>query len=644
MQRRWRLLAWVTPPLAWIIGATLSIAAGVDGIADPAGVAVIMLASSPGLALGLLVLFRRPDSAAGPGLMLLVAAPVLVFGVEQWAVSATTADPWWGAELVAAAGVGIWTFNLAGFVALCLTFPAGRLPGRGWASLPWLWLAAAVAVIVVLSGIDGTVAAGRPVSWVLVAAAFAGFLATLVAAVCSLVVRYRHAGELVRLQLRWLIAGAATVPLLLLVGWVAEGLGVPIMFAYAGFVIAMFVLLPAAATVGILRHDLLDLDRLLGGTLAALLTSVLSAAMFAVVVLVAAEARQTTWPSSAGVALAAFVTALLILPIYRWLHVAVGRVVDRERSVTVTGIQRFVRRVRDGDAEPEEVESALRLALDDPGLRLLLRAPGASGYVDLAGAAVRTGLEGSEVPLSAGGEEVAALVVTRPSARRVRLARELAVEARLPIEVSRLRLELRGALEDAQRSRERLAEAGVQERRRLERDLHDGAQQRILAVGMRLRSAQRRFQPDEPTYGDLEAAVLGLEETVIELRRLAHGIRPSGLDDGLEHAVRSLVASSPIPVEVSVADLPMSEAVESTAYFVISEALTNAFKHAAASWVRVRVSPRNGGVEVEVADDGSGGATEAFGLTGVRDRVEALGGRVEVVSPVGAGTSVRAEL
>jgi signal transduction histidine kinase len=165
-----------------------------------------------------------------------------------------------------------------------------------------------------------------------------------------------------------------------------------------------------------------------------------------------------------------------------------------------------------------------------------------------------------------------------------------------------------------------------------------------LAVGMRLRSAQRRFSPDEPTHQDLEAAVLALEQTVTELRRLAHGIRPSGLDGGLEHAVRSLVARSPIPVDVSVAKLQMSEAVESTAYFVISEALTNAFKHAAAHSVQVRVAPRDGGVEVEVADDGSGGATEEFGLTGVRDRVVALGGRVSVVSPIGAGTRVRAEL
>lgn len=644
MHRKRRLLTWTLPPLAWVLGATLAVAAGIDGITDPGSAAMIVLASSPGLALGLVVLFRRPESPAGPGLVLLVAAPVLVFGVEQWAASATTTDPWWGAQVVAAAGVGIWTFNLAGFVVLCLTFPDGRLPGRGWASLPWLWLAAAVAVIVVLRGVEVSLAAGHPVSSALVVAAFAGFLATLVAAVCSLVVRYRRSGELVRLQLRWLMAGTATVPPLLLAGWVMEGLGVPIAFAYSGFIVAMFVLLPAAATVGILRHDLLDLDRLLGGTMAALLTSVLSAAVFAIVVLVVAVMRQAPWPSSAGVTLAAFVTALVILPIYRWLHLVVARVIDRERSVTVARVRRFVRRVRDGDAAPEEVESVLRSTLDDPGLRVLLRAPRVIGYVDLTGAPMAAKAQETLVPLSAGGEQVAALVLTRGSARRLRLARELAVEARLPIEVSRLRLELRGALDDAQRSRERLAEAGAQERRRLERDLHDGAQQRILAVGMRLRSAQRRFHPDDPTHHDLEAAVLALEETVAELRRLAHGLRPSGLDDGLEHAVRSLVASSPIPVEVSIADLQLSEAVESTAYFVISEALTNAFKHAAASSVQVRVSPRDGGVEVEVADDGRGGATEAFGLTGVRDRVGALGGRVEVVSPIGAGTSVWAEL
>jgi signal transduction histidine kinase len=245
--------------------------------------------------------------------------------------------------------------------------------------------------------------------------------------------------------------------------------------------------------------------------------------------------------------------------------------------------------------------------------------------------------------LNATGSEVAVIILGRSSARRIRIAREIAVEARLPIEVSRLRMELRGALEDARSSRSRLVEAAAVERRRLERDLHDGAQQRILAVGMRLRSAQRRHAPDDPTYLELDGAVSALEATVVELRRLAHGIRPSGLDDGLEAAIRSLISDSPIPVEVRVSEVEVSEATATAAYFVIAESLANTLKHARASTARVSVTGCRDGLAVEVSDDGSGGAGTGFGLTALRDRVAALGGTVDVVSVAGSGTTIRAE-
>ena len=138
--------------------------------------------------------------------------------------------------------------------------------------------------------------------------------------------------------------------------------------------------------------------------------------------------------------------------------------------------------------------------------------------------------------------------------------------------------------------------------------------------------------------------MLALEATVGELRRLAHGIRPSGLDDGLEAAIRALVSASPIPVDICVGDVEMTEVVATTAYFVVAEGLANTLKHAGATSARVSVTRCLDRLAVEVSDDGRGGARAGFGLTALRDRVAALGGHIEVVSPAGLGTTIRAEL
>ena len=632
----------VLPVLGVAAGSGLVVTGAVVGVISVLDAAFTVVSSLPGLVLGALVIARRPDSPAGPALLGLVSAPVLTYGLETWGATAGSVDPWIGAAAVARVGVGIWVLNLAGFVLLCLTFPDGPLPGRTWQVMPWLWLGAALVVVVAVSPSSQDPRSGSPT--VLVAGALALFLATVMGALGALVIRYRRGDDLVRRQLRWLLLGAATVPVLLVAGWMAEAVGASTEVAYTGFVLAMVVLVPVSVTVAILRHDLLDVDRLLGETAAWLLTSLVSAGVFALVVLAVSQLGRGAVGPTVGVTTAAFATALLLLPLHRRLHALAARLFDRDRTVTVDTVRRFVCQVRDGEAEPEQVEAVLGRALGDDQLRVLLAAPGTGEHVDLRGRPAAPAVSGTAIPLTVRDAEVAVLVLGRSSRRSVRLARELAGEARLPIEVSRLRLELRGALMDAQDSRARLVEAAAGERRRLERDLHDGAQQRILAVGMRLRSAQGRLQPDDPTYADLDAAVAGLEATVAELRRIAHGIRPSGLDDGLAAAVRSLVADSPVPVDVSVPDVPMSDAVASTAYYVIAEALANALKHARACAVRVTVTPRDGRLSVEVSDDGRGGAQAAFGLSALQDRVNAHGGRVEVVSPVGGGTSIRAVL
>ena len=200
------------------------------------------------------------------------------------------------------------------------------------------------------------------------------------------------------------------------------------------------------------------------------------------------------------------------------------------------------------------------------------------------------------------------------------------------------------AREDLSASRARIVQAGDEERRRLERNLHDGAQQRLVSLALMLRLAARRH-PDD---GDLSRAGEELSHALQELRELARGIHPAVLTErGLEPALRALADRAPVPVDLEFTpEDRLPGPVEAAAYYVVSEALTNVAKYAGASFVRVRVDRSDGATLLEVADDGAGGADPSggSGLRGLADRVEALGGRLTVDSPLGEGTTLRAEL
>src|SRR4051812_38920859 len=213
--------------------------------------------------------------------------------------------------------------------------------------------------------------------------------------------------------------------------------------------------------------------------------------------------------------------------------------------------------------------------------------------------------------------------------------------------VSRLDAELRERLEDLRQSRARLVEAGDAARRRLERDLHDGAQARLVALGLLLGRARVRAEDDPDLEALLTQAVDELHTGLEELRELARGIHPAVLSDrGLEPALRSLVTRTPVPVAVDAPVGRLPEAIESAAYFVASEGLQNVAKYAHATCARVTVRHEDGRVRVEVADDGIGGADgdRGSGLRGLADRVAALDGTLALDSPPGGGTRLRAEI
>ena len=221
---------------------------------------------------------------------------------------------------------------------------------------------------------------------------------------------------------------------------------------------------------------------------------------------------------------------------------------------------------------------------------------------------------------------------------------------RLAAENDALRAELEVQLEEVRASRARIVQAAYEARRRLERDLHDGAQQRLAMVEMTLRAALRRpaTTADPALLSMLDRAVEELSAEAAELRSLARGLHPALLTErGLVPALQALASRSQVPVTLQCATIGRMEAsVESAAYFVVSEALTNVMRHANASHVNVTVHRRNSILVLEVRDDGSGGASidAGTGLRGLADRVAALGGRLLVDSPSGSGTLVGVEL
>jgi PAS domain S-box-containing protein len=202
--------------------------------------------------------------------------------------------------------------------------------------------------------------------------------------------------------------------------------------------------------------------------------------------------------------------------------------------------------------------------------------------------------------------------------------------------------------EELEASRARLVAAGDEARRKLERNLHDGAQQRLVSLSLSLRLAQSTLRKDPSRAEELlEGSRRELAHALEELRELARGIHPAVLTDrGLEAALESLAARAPVPVEIDCPEMKLPPSVEAAAYYVVSEALANVTKYAQASSVRVSVDRVNGCAQIEVADDGVGGADpeRGSGLRGLADRVASLSGRLEVESPPGAGTRVRAEI
>ena len=301
------------------------------------------------------------------------------------------------------------------------------------------------------------------------------------------------------------------------------------------------------------------------------------------------------------------------------------------------------------DTPPQGIQDALARALDDPSLQVAFWLPEREEFVDS---------DGLPVPLPEGGDahavtrlehdgEILAVLIHDPSLlEEAQLVQAAGAAARMALVNARLHAEVQAQLTKVKESRARIVAAGDEQRRRIERDLHDGAQSRLVAIALELKRAQRGVT--DPKLEQLLASTADeLQDAVQQLRELTQGLHPPLLvQSGLRVALAALADRAPVPVTVEADEERFEPEIEATAYFVVSEALANVAKHAHASCAHVIAHRTDGKLVVAIEDDGIGGASAdgGSGLRGLADRIEARGGRLTIQSPAAGGTRVVGEI
>jgi len=627
-------------PLSWGLEPTWDTVLYAVSAVATTGAGALILSRHPRHVVGWLILLPGVQAALGSDL------------AQGWGLRA--ADRGWPlgppAEFVVTAS---WVILAPLTVAVLLLFPTGHLLHRRWSLVIWLCVAGTLPTEIGWAfnpDAGSEYVAGRnpyAVDWLptgaLFVVGFSGVALSLLVGVVAVVIRFRAARGVERLQMKWFVLASVAMAVGLSLGgalwWIA-----PAAHVIPALVITAW---PIAICVAILRYRLYDVDLVISRAFTYAVLTALLAAVYAVAVVVlgAIAGRDSAWVTATATLLAAVVFKLL----HRRVQEQVDRRFRRDRADALGVVAGFVDELRNDRVEPEAVVDALREALGDPRLELRFvlqpdeppvdeRGRNASGPED----------DAREVyPVRRGGTVLGQVVWSPRSEEDRALLPSVVAGAVLPIEMARLRVELRRRLDEVAESRSRLAAVADQERRRIERDLHDGAQQRLVSIGLALRHAQHQLGVDAgEARATLDDAVVEISAAIEELRELAQGLRPTLLQSGLGSALRELAIRSPVPVEVSATADRYPPDVEAAAYFVACEGLTNAVKHSRAAQVVLQVARRDSTLVVSVADDGVGGAAmgRGTGLTGLSDRVAARGGRLRIESVRGRGTTLSAEL
>jgi signal transduction histidine kinase len=619
----------------------------------------ILVASVPPAAIGLVVVLRRPRNlvAWSPllgslSLALVMSADVVARRLLQQG-SGSTVGAW--ALLIAQEWPVLFTWQLV----LAYVFPEGRLPSPRWRGAAIVAFCSAAGVLLLLplqrtldlpgggrisnpTGIDLPQGPLIVLFW----CCWAGLLLSLFGGALALRARFRAGDAQQRRQVLWLAYGIALLPLWLGGGYVVGFIvGWPDWLDVIGLVLIQ--VCPAVAVaIAVTRHGLWEIDRLLSRTLVYLVLTALLAGTYATVALATGLVLSG---SAVTASLATLAAALAFRPLRDRLQTAVDRRFSRARFEAVRLVRDFLVDVREGSAEPEDVGAVIAVALDDPSVEVIFRLPETGAYADRTGRVLPELVADGRVRSIIGRDqrELGLLLHTASPVRAPEVLRAVLEAAAVPVELACLRVELRLQLAEVESSRARIAQAGYDERRRIERDLHDGAQQRLVTLGIVLRRLQRSL-PHEATVlvPAFDSAVDEVAAAISDLRTIAAGVRPPRLDEGLDAALADLARGSAVPVEVIASGSRAPADVEAAAYFVACEALTNVVKHASPSRVLMEAAQRDGVLHLLVVDDGIGGAAPdaGTGISGMLDRVAAHGGMLAIESPPGGGTRVAVQL
>jgi len=552
---------------------------------------------------------------------------------------------------------------------LFLLFPDGHLPSRRWRPVAW-YAAAVIAVTFTLLAfqegpIDGYRSVRNPVGFIPREISLSTeevmwpfLLSAIVLSVASLFFRYRRAPREQRQQLKWFLYAGGFLILGFTLGDFLPDLLSNITFA------VVLLALPAATAVAVLKYRLYDIDVVINKTVVYLLLAAFITLVYAAfVLLIPVVVFGAGEPISLLPAVATVVVALAFQPVRRWASRLANRLVYGKRATPYEVLARFAQEMR-GTYSAEDVLVRMARTLGEGagaarsevwlrvGSDLRREAswpvsederPRSIPFSDAELPPI-PGVARS-VPVEHHGELLGALAISMPRGEGItpvveKLIQDVASQAGLVLRNVRLIEELRA-------SRQRLVTAQDHERRRLERNIHDGAQQQLVALAVKLRLAETMADRDPAKAKELVAQLKGeLQDAVENLRDLARGIYPPLLaDQGLAAAIEAQARKAPMPVAVhpdGVGRYP--EEVEAGAYFCVLEALQNAAKYAEASHVVVRLQAEDGNLRFEVQDDGRGfdpdTTPRGAGLQNMADRVETLGGTIRVESSPGGGTTV----
>jgi signal transduction histidine kinase len=583
-----------------------------------------------------------------------------------------------------------WVNNFAfGLLAaplplIFLVFPTGRIPSSRWRPVVWLWAGGLALLAFALALRPGGVYASppeqgdidvfnpigvaglEPIFGPLIQAAAVALVAVAGLAVASLIVRFRRARGEERQQMKWLVYVASLIVILFLIMLVINAVtgdrpsgtvDTINSFAWGAFAFLFAIGIPAAVAIAVLRYRLYDIDvvinkTLVYGSLAAFITAV----YVGVVVGIGTLVGQGDSPNLGLSILATAVVAVAFQPVRERVQRFANRLVYGKRATPYEVLSEFGHRMAGTYAAEDVLPRMARILAEGTGAkeaRVWLRVSGelipAASWPQANGAGHSSSAEADlSVPVVHQGEELGALSIVKSAGDRVtpaeeKLTRDLASQAGLVLRNVRL-------IEDLKASRVRLVQAQDEERRKIERNIHDGAQQQLVALQVKLGLAKRLTGDPEKLDGILAQLQDETNQALQDLRDLARGIYPPLLaDKGLPAALEAQARKSPIPVTVQAEGVGRySQDAEAAVYFCVLEALQNVAKYAEATTAIVRLSSTDGDLTFEVTDDGRGfdpsTTSSGTGLQGMTDRLATLGGSIEIESSPGAGTSVRARV